>query len=111
MKNDPLALQFTGYRIHRRTYAEARDIMAEFDMSERLLCDALRIGHNIDIDPEKPALNLNLYIVEDQQQREKLAQYHIPNPTLCQLIGSSRVISTTKADAIARFEALMKEDN
>ncbi len=111
MKDDPHALQFTGYRIHKRSYREVRDIMSEFDMSEKLLCDALRMGHNIDIDPENPALNLMLYIVEDQQQREKLSEYRIPNPTLCQLIGTSRIIRQSEKEAVDAFQELMKKED
>lgn len=110
MKDDAFALRYTGYKIVSRPYSMVRDIMAEFEPSEHILREALRVGHGIEID-DATAGTLFLHFVVDQQQLEKLKEYRIPSPTLLQLLGTSRVISTSEADATARFEAMMKEEN
>jgi hypothetical protein len=110
MKDDEFALRFTGYRIISRPYRTVAAIMAEFDPSKANLRDALRIGHGIDI-TDAIAECAVLHIVIDQEMAEKLKQYRIPNPTLLQLIGTSRVISLSEKDAVARFEAMMKGEN
>jgi hypothetical protein len=39
-----------------------------------------------------------------------MADFKIPNPTLLQIIGTSRVIALTEQDAIDRFEKLMQAE-
>lgn len=110
MKDAPIALKTTRYRILSLEYRRVAAILAEFEESEQVLRDALRIGHQIEITDEIAAAVV-LHVVIDEQQMDKLREYRIPNPTLLQLIGTSRVISTSEKDAAARFENLMKEDN
>lgn len=110
MKDAPLALKTTRYRILSLEYRRVAAILAEFEESEQVLRDALRIGHQIEITDEIAGAVV-LHVVIDEQQTDKLREYRIPNPTLLQLIGTSRVISTSEKDAAARFEALMKGDD
>jgi hypothetical protein len=102
-------LHRTGYRIIKKLYSQTRAIMAEHHPDPNALKKALAAGHDIDID-QVPGGDPMLYIVADQQAAQKMADFKIPNPTLLQIIGTSRVIALTEQDAIDRFEKLMQAE-
>lgn len=107
MKDDPLALKTTRYRILSLEYRRVAAILAEFEESEQVLRDALRVGHQIEIDDATaPAAVLHFIIDEDMQR--KMKEYKIDNPTILQLLGTSRCVGLSEKDAAARFEALLK---
>ena len=108
--DDKHALTLTRYRVIKLPWSAVKGIMAEFDQSEQLLRDALRTGHQLEID-DTDGKDPDLFFIVDSQQKEKLAEYRIPNPTLLQVIGTSRVIATSENDARKRFEQLLTENN
>lgn len=108
--DDQFAMTFVGYRIVEKPYDMVRDIMAEFDESEHILRKALKEGHAIEIDDTPGAVNM-LYFVVDEEMCDKLREYRISHPTLLQLLGTSRVISTSQKDAEERFAAMMHGEN
>lgn len=109
-RDDQFTLTKIGYTILPIEYRRVRDIMAEFDPREQVLRDALRIGHQLEI-TDAIAESAVLHIVLDSQMADKMHANRIPNPTLLQLIGTSRVISLNAKDAESRFIALIKEAN
>lgn len=108
MKNTDL--KFTGYSIFPISYLRIRDIMAEFDGSERLLRDALWAGYQVEINDAIAKVAI-LHVVVDEEMAEKLHAHGITNPTMCQLIGTSRCIALSENDAKMRFEAMMRSQN
>jgi len=103
-------LHRTGYRIIRKLYSQVKAIMAEHHPDPLALKRALAAGHGIDID-QVPGGDPMLFIVADEQAAKKMADFKIPNPTLLQIIGTSRVISLSEQDAIDRFEKLMQAED
>ena len=103
-------LHRTGYRIIKKLYSQVRAIMAEHHPDPDALKKALAVGHGIDID-QIPGGDPMLYIVADEQAAKKMADFKIPNPTLLQIIGTSRVIALTEQDAIERFEKMMQAED
>ena len=86
--------------------ARAEKVMETKDALKK----ALAVGHGIDID-QIPGGDPMLFVVADQQAAKKMADFKIPNPTLLQIIGASRVIALTEQDAIDRFEKLMQAED
>lgn len=109
MKDTTLHLDFVGYRVICKPWSAVKAIMSEFHQDSELLRAALKIGHGIDIDESIPGSDPMIYFVVDQQQKEKLSEYHIDNPTMLQLLGTSRCFGLTKEDAEEKFRKLMQE--
>ena len=103
-------LHRTGYRIIKKLYSQVCAIMAEHHPDPLALKRALAAGHGIDID-QVPGGDPMLYIVADEQAAKKMADFKIPNPTLLQIIGTSRVIALSEQDAIDRFEKMMQAED
>lgn len=98
-------IDFVHYRIVSRSYSSVAAIMAEFEADPDILPQALLIGHGIKIDRGRDP---TLYIVLDSEMMQKMKDNRIDNPTLMQMIGTSRVIRLTKEKAAEDFEAMMK---
>lgn len=111
MKDPTLNLDFVGYRIICKPWSSVRAIMAEFHPNPDILRQALQVGHGITIDESIPGHDPMLFFIFDSEIAEKLADFRIPNPTMMQIMGTSRVIALTKEDAVAKFEALMRGED
>lgn len=111
MKDDALALDFVGYSILSRPWSSIRAIMAEFCVNPEVLKAALRTGHGVDVQPDiDNGLNPIIFFEVDSDMRERLRERRIDNPTMLQLIGTSRVFARTAEECSEKFEALMRGD-
>ncbi len=110
MTDDALALDFVGYSIMSRPWTKIRDIMAEASANPELLKAALAIGHGIDVQEDiNKGLNPIIFFEVDSDMAARLKQRGIDNPTMLQLIGTSRVFARTAEECSEKFEKLMRE--
>lgn len=100
----------TKFKIISRPFAMLAAIFAEYDPSENRLRDALRQGHGIILD-ENPEAENRIYFVIDSEMADKLKEYRIPNPTLLQLLGTSRCIASSEQEAKEKFRAMLNAEN
>lgn len=106
---DQHALDFVGYSILGRPWTSIRDIMAEANSDPYLLMAALAIGHGLDVQEKINAgLNPMIYFEIDSDMATRWKFRGVDNPTLLQLIGTSRVFAWTAEEASEKFETLMR---
>ncbi len=92
-----------------RPWTKIRDIMAEASANPERLKAALAIGHGIDVQEDiNKGLNPIIFFEVDSDMAARLKQRGIDNPTMLQLIGTSRVFARTAEECSAKFEALMR---
>jgi hypothetical protein len=100
------AFDLVRYRVHRRRWSAISRILSETGASDTEMKMGLAKLHGIAIgqadDPQ-------LFFTEDTQQRQEFANDGVANPTLCQLILTSRMFDTDEDRCKARFEAMLKE--
>lgn len=109
MKDDALALDFVGYSILSRPWSSIKAIMAEFCVNPEVLKAALRIGHGMDVQERiDRGENALIFFEIDSDMKARLEQRGIDNPTLLQLVGTSRAFGFTAEECSEKFEALMR---
>lgn len=112
MKDDTISLDFVGYSILSRPWTSIRDIMAEASANPELLKAALAIGHGLDVqDKINQRLNPLIFFETDSDMAARLKQRGIDNPTMLQLIGTSRCFAFSAEECSAKFEALMRGED
>lgn len=101
-----LALELVRYRVLGKPYSKWRAIVAELGESDTAFLIALREVHGIGIAKADDPM---LYVIQDTQQMREFKDGGL-NPTMLQLLLTSRVIALSEEDAKAKFEKLLKED-
>ena len=100
-------LHRTGYRIIKKLYSQVLAIMAEHHPDPNALKKALAAGHGIDID-QVPGGDPMLFVLVDEMMAKKLKEFRIDNPTLLQLIGTSRFVALTEEEVVRKFTEAMQ---
>lgn len=101
-----LALELVRFRVLGKPYSKWRAIIAELGESDTTFLIGLREIHGIGIAKNDDPM---LYVVQDTQQMREFKDGGL-NPTMLQILLTSRVIALTEEDAKARFEKLLTED-
>lgn len=107
MNDSHLAFDLVRYRIHKRRWSSISAILAESGMSDTEMKLGLKTLHNIEWDFKDDPW---LFFSEDTQQRKEFAGNGVTNPTLCQLLLTSRAFGLTEHDCRARFLSLLRGD-
>jgi hypothetical protein len=100
------AFDLVHYRVHWRRWSAISRILSETGASDTEMKMGLAKLHGIAIGQ---ADDTEIFFTEDTQQRAEFANDGIVNPTLCQLILTSRMFDTDEDRCKARFEAMLKE--
>lgn len=112
MTDDTLSIDFVGYSIMSRPWSSIKNIMAEFCVNPEVLKAALRLGHGIDVQEDiDKGLNPILFFEIDSEMAERLKKRGVDNPTMLQLIGTSRAFGRTAEECSEKFERLMRGDD
>lgn len=103
---DPRALELVKYRVLGKPYSKWRAIITEATgESDTLFKIALYQAHNIRIDGAEDPM---VYIIQDTNQMRELAEVGVHNPTLLQLFLSTKIVSLSEEDALARMAAWLE---
>ncbi len=103
---DPV-LEVIKYRVLGKPYSAWKAIIAEAAGDpDADFKEALFNSNNIRIDD--PDADPLLYIIEDTNQHRILRERGVPNPTMLQLLLSTRIISLSEQDAIERMNAWLE---
>lgn len=95
-------LELVKFRILGKSYSKWRAIITEATgESDTLFKLGLYQAHNIRIDD--PLADPMVYIVQDTAQMRELAEQGVGNPTLCQLLMSTKIIDLSEQGAIDRM--------
>ncbi len=106
-----LALELIRYRIHQRRYSQWRAIFAEMGESDTNFLKGLKETHGLKIDKAEDPI---LYVTEDTQQLRTLKHEAALmgslnfQPTMLQILLTSRVIALSEEEAKARFEKYLE---
>lgn len=103
----PSALELVSYRVLGKSYSKWRAIITEATgESDTLFKIALFQAHNIRID--NPDADPMLYIVQDTNQMRILAEEGVINPTMLQILLSTKIVSLTEQGAKDRMNAWLE---
>ena len=105
-----LALELVRHRVIGKTYEKWKAIIAETGSSDTMFLVGLRKLHGIAINPIKDGEAM-LFVVQDTQQMRALEESGCKNPTLLQILLTTRVISLTEKDATDRWTKIMQQEN
>lgn len=104
-QSDPLALELVRYRILGKPYSKWRAIIAETGESDTAFLICLNRQWNIVVNK---AEDTTLFITQDTQQMRLLAEQGVANPTLLQILLTSKVIALSEEEAKDQFEKLLR---
>lgn len=101
-----VALQFVKYRVLGKVYSKWRAILAESGSSDTDFLVWLRNEHDLIIDK---AADPMLYLTQDTEQTQILADQGTENPTLLQIMLTSRAYALTEEACKERWLAVMQK--
>lgn len=108
-QSGPSKIELVRFRILGKKYSAWRAIITEATgESDTLFKLGLYQAHNIRIDD--PLADPMVYIVQDTAQMRELAEQGVGNPTLCQLLMSTKIIDLSEQGAIDRMNKWL-DDN
>lgn len=100
-------LELVKFRILGKPYSKWRAIITEATgESDTLFRMGLFQAHNIRIDGQGDPM---LYIIQDTAQMRQLAEEGVHNPTILQLLLSTRIIDLTEQGAKDRMEKWLED--
>lgn len=104
---DPNALELIKYRVIGKPYSKWRAIISEATggQSDTLFRQGLNIAHKIFIDDSSDPM---LFVIQDTNQMRELLEQGVGNPTLCQILLSTKIIDTTEQGALDRMAAWLE---
>lgn len=102
-----IAFDHIRFRIHRRNYSSIRAIMAETGESDTTLLRGLRDLHGIYFDSLKD--DPLIFFTEDTHQLEEMEKTGILNPTVMQVILTSKAFALDEEECKTRWYAAMEK--
>lgn len=104
---NPHALELISYRVLGKRYSQWLAIMAEATggQGDSLFKQGLFEGHNIRVEATEDPM---LYITQDTGQMRELLQEGVVNPTMLQLLLSTKCISLSAQGAMDDMTRLME---
>lgn len=105
-EDNSLKLELVKYRVIGKKYSKWRAIITEATgESDTLFKIALYQAHNIRIEATDDPM---VYIIDDTNQRRELREQGVLNPTMLQLLLSTKIISLSEQDALDRMSAWLE---
>lgn len=103
---NPLALELIRYRILGKPYSSWRALIASTGNSDTDFLICIKELFGIVIDKKADPM---LYITQDTQQMRLLKESGAENPSMLQILLTSKVMSLTEEGAKERMEELLRE--
>lgn len=102
---DPLALEMVQYRVLGNPYSKWRAILAETGESDTNFKIGLKELHGLEFETLRD--DPMLYITQDTQQMRFLAENGVANPTMLQILMTSRVFALSEEAAHERMQEVL----
>lgn len=101
----PFGLQLVRFRILGKPYSSWRSIMAETGESDTMFLMGLQALHGIAIDKTADPM---LFCSQDTHQMQELAESGVENPTMLQIMLTSKAYALSEEDCKTRIEAILR---
>lgn len=102
------AFDLVRYRVHRRRWSSISAILSESGASDTEMKMGLKALHGVTWPAKDDPF---ICFTEDTQQRDEFRKNGVINPTLCQLLLTSRCFALDEDDCKEKFEALLRKEN
>lgn len=108
MSDQDLAFDLVRYRVHKRRWSSISAILAETGASATETKIGLQKLHGLHFNSQKD--DPFIFFTEDTQQRAQFRSDGVLNPTLLQILLTSRVFDLDEDRCKERFEKMLKGD-